>query len=99
MPPVPEMHHYSGYHPDPARQRPDDVVDSLLEFGCTMATGISRLATGINRLTYRTWHWVMFGCQCLISLITLFFCFDMIGRYPLHQKVYWPIVTIILGCK
>lgn len=97
MPPV--LHPYSSYHLEPTRQHPDDVLDSVLELGRTMVTGISRLATGINQLTYRAWHWVMFGCQCLISLITLFFCFDMIGKDSSQQKVYWPIVTIIIGCK
>jgi hypothetical protein len=38
--------------------------------------------------------------QVLISVLTLCFCFGMIGQYKgQSQKAYWLIVTIIIGCK
>jgi hypothetical protein len=55
----------------------------------------------LDKWIWVNWRWVLFFSQVLVSLLTLGFCFFMIGKFDgsASQKAYWPIVTIIVGCE
>jgi hypothetical protein len=58
------------------------------------------LSHRLNKWSWVKWRWIMFFSQVFISVLTLGFCFYMIAKYQdKSQKAYWPIVTIIVGCK